>query len=130
MPKKLYTVKLSNSEVIELFRIGKYTVNAEEGYVISSRSKEPLYTFTNGFKCRNYGNQKWIRLFSYPGYRALPVSHAIWMAVTQCPIPLDFQVHHRDLDPTNDAWINLVALHKDDHYKLHNNKEYTDTVPF
>ena len=65
----------------------------------------------------------------YGGHRvSVHVSHLIWMWHTNCVLPDGFEIHHRDEDPMNNNWSNLIAVHPDDHTKLHANAQVE--VPF
>ena len=122
MPKKGYTDKLTHKEVIRLFDYGKYIVLPDEGLVCSGKGK-PLYTFTG-----DRSAAKWVRLFDMPKVRAMPVAHCIWIYMTRTPIPKKFQIHHRNLDMTDNRWCNLYCLHKLDHEKLHSSAGVDDLI--
>lgn len=65
----------------------------------------------------------------YKGKRiSIHVSHLVWMSNTDCVLPDGFQVHHRDEDPTNNNFENLIAVHPLDHTKLHAGVE--EEIPF
>ena len=56
----------------------------------------------------------------YQGYRiSIHVSHLVWMSHTEQLLPPGYEIHHKDEDPTNDRWENLIALHPLDHLKFH-----------
>lgn len=58
--------------------------------------------------------------------RSCHVSALVWIANTGEGIPTGFEIHHRDEDPMNNDWDNLIAVHSLDHPKLHRLEE----VPF
>lgn len=113
MRRKGYTDKFTRAEVIELFNSGKYRVCLESGRVYHKSGRE-LYTYTN-----EKTDHPWVRLFKRPKYVTICISHVVWMVATQTVLPGGWQVHHRDADPTNNAFSNLMALHPMDHSKLH-----------
>src|SRR5687767_1819783 len=119
MPKKGYTTNLLDSEVINLFRRGRYRVDPDTGEVFGRDGTKPLYVFTNKRfrQAAEWRGQKWVRLYAHPKMRALPVSHAVWMFCTMRAIPPGFEIHHRNKDRTDDRWLNLFALYEDDHRK-------------
>lgn len=57
------------------------------------------------------------------------VSYLVWMQYHQECLPINFQIHHVDEDSSNNDISNLVAVHKNDHHKLHRTLS-TDDVPF
>ena len=52
--------------------------------------------------------------------RSCHVSHLVWMINVGIVIPKDFEIHHRDEDPLNNNFENLICIHALDHVKLHN----------
>lgn len=65
----------------------------------------------------------------HKGKRAsVHVSHLIWMWNTNIALPDGFEIHHRDEDPMNNNFSNLIAVHPLDHTKLH--AESQEEVPF
>lgn len=117
---KRYPLKLNWTEVIALFKLGKYWVDFDEGVVYSGRTNKPVYTFVGGrHKDKADEAYLWCRVYSGQGVRSMPVAQAVWVAKTLHPIPPGFEVHHRDLDRRNNRWLNLFCLYVDDHNKLH-----------
>lgn len=130
MPSRTeYPLKLSQIEVIELFVNGKYSANPETGIVsrcYKNGNVKPIFTFIGG---RYVDTDEpgfigkgslWCKLYNKPKMRALPVSHCIWLSQANTPIPSGFEIHHRNLIPGDNRWINLFCLFKMDHGKLHN----------
>ena len=76
-------------------------------------------------KRMNEGDPR-VDLFHNKQMRSTLVSHLIWMSRTMKPVPEGFQIHHKDEDPTNNDFDNLVCVHPLDHIKLHKQEE----VPF
>lgn len=121
-----YTKRLTNKQVISLFRRGIYRVR-EDGEIIGKRGKV-LKGITSG--TRDNGRE-YIRLFYKHKYkRNLPKAHAVWMGTTLRSIPKGFEIHHRNEDVTDDRWENLFCLFKMDHDKLHGKGLSVDNTPF
>lgn len=51
------------------------------------------------------------------------------MQCTGQPIPKGYEVHHRNEDPLDNSFDNLICLHPLDHSKLHHQTTDED-VPF
>lgn len=115
MARKHYKQLLSQKEVLSLLRSGRYVVNLSTGEVMNrmGTTVTPFYD--------EYG-RKFVRLYGLDKRKAIAVSRLLWMAATNSPIPRNFEIHHRDEDPSNDCWDNLICLHKSDHLKMHNEK--------
>jgi len=60
--------------------------------------------------------------------KSVNVSHLVWMDATRVLIPKDFEIHHRDENPLNNNFDNLICVHQLDHRKLHG--EIEEEVPF
>jgi hypothetical protein len=54
---------------------------------------------------------------------SINISHLSWMDFTRQILPQDFEIHHLDENPLNNHPSNLIAVHKLDHLKLHQNPE-------
>ncbi len=114
MPRKEYNKRLTNLDILELFKNGSYWADLNEGVVYSDHKRAAVYTYEG-----NAEGHLFIRLYSEPKHRAMPVSHVVWMFGTRVPLPDGWQVHHRDKDVQNNSFDNLIAVHPIDHRKLH-----------
>jgi len=115
--------RLSDKELLKLLQCGKYSTCPIEGKVFNHRGKE-----LKPFKGRK-GEHLFVVLFFNGNYRrGISLGRLIWMDATNSIIPKNWQVHHRDEDPANNAFDNLLCLHPIDHQKLHNSN--CDDVPF
>ena len=103
--------RLTDAEVLLLFTSGRYKL---EGDTVVGPSGNVLSTHTDG---KGY---RFVRFYEAGARRAMAFSVVVWMVHTGQFLPENFVVHHRDRDPCNNEWDNLYALHKEDHYKLHN----------
>lgn len=61
--------------------------------------------------------------------RSCHVSQLVWMTNAGRPIPDGFEIHHRDENPHNNDFENLVCVHPMDHSKLHRETQASD-IPF
>jgi len=125
MPHKRYSKKLTHQEVIKLFDDGRYSVNLEQGRVYSSKTGKELFTYVG-----NDAGHLYVRLYCAPSYKAMPVSHVVWIMGTRSPVPKDFEVHHRNRNTKDNCFDNLFALHKIDHRKLHHGLIEQADAPF
>lgn len=111
MPRAYYQNQLTRQEVIELFNAGKYRIVDNQ---ICGRKGKPLYVYTN-----KKSEHTWVRLFAPGKSRVVPTAHAVWMITTQCVIPDGWEIHHKNTDPTDNSFENLICCHPMDHRKLH-----------
>lgn len=115
---------VSKQTILEWLQDGVFTI--EDGEVYSSLGRK-LVQRINKRKRSEHGDPR-VDL-CYDGKRAsVHVSHLVWMWHTDSVLPDGFEVHHRDEDPTNNNWDNLLAVHPLDHAKLHAVAE--EEVPF
>lgn len=125
MPKTCYTRLLTNREVLALFKSGaRYSVDLVNGIVSNGRG--PLH-ITLGGEPKRY---RFVRVYEGDGHRLIGVAAIVWMVGNNRPLPKGFEVHHRDRDPTNNAFGNLFALSKLDHDKLHRDDLIEEEIPF
>lgn len=104
--------RLTEAEILELFRRGIYTADVDNGVIFNRKGKR--------LKCR--ANAKGYRIvqFRENGRRkSIMLQRAIWMAATLSPIPEGWEVHHRDGEREHNWFLNLYCLHPLDHDKLH-----------
>jgi len=115
---------VTKQDILKWLQDGTFTI--EDGKVYSSRGRELVQRINKRKRCE-HGDPR-VDLY-YGGERAsINVSHLIWMWHTNMVVPDGFEVHHRDEDPTNNNWTNLLAVHSLDHTKLH--AEDKEEVPF
>jgi hypothetical protein len=130
MPKGNYTTKFTHLEVIDLFDRGEYLIETEEKGIVSSKSGRPLFTFCNSQRSAG----PWVRLYRSPKMITIPISHCVWLYRARIQIPKGFEIHHRNLDPTDNRWDNLFCLFRLDHSKLHSlhngERDLVEETPF
>lgn len=111
--------KLSQAEVIQLFKDGVYKVDLENGLIIK-RDGKPIATRIKGGR---YGTYYKVRLYDGTKMREMTLHAAVWTGHTLREIPEGFEIHHRDKDHSNNRWTNLFCLFKLDHRKLHDSED-------
>lgn len=116
--KRVYK-HLSVKRLLQLLRTGVYRVEPN-GDIYGQRGKK-LAKFKN-----DHSDRSFVRLHDNNSRCGISVARLVWMSQTKARIPVNFEVHHRDNDETNDDWQNLTCLHKLDHKKEHN----TTDIPF
>ena len=101
----------------------------EGGRVFNKHGKE-LTQRTNTRRAMDDGDAR-VDLFHDGLRRSVHVSQLVWMWGTGAVIPEGFEIHHRDEDPHNNDYENLICVHRRDHPKLHRSKnEPEEEVPF
>ncbi len=60
-----------------------------------------------------------VDLFCEGFRKSIHVSQLVWMANTRIAIPKGFEIHHRNEDPSDNSWDNLLCVHLTDHSKIH-----------
>lgn len=132
MPLKRYTDTITDQEVLALFASRKYIVDTTTG-VVADRRGVPLHvTYGGRENGRAFKKQyHYVRLY-YENYkrRALPVAQIVWMVATNSTPPEGFEFHHRDENPSNNAFSNILCLHPLDHDKFHPNRYFNSDPPF
>jgi len=98
-------------EVLRALRAGLYTVDRHTGAVTSKRGPVAMWQKPSG--------RRFVRLYVRGKVKAIAVARLVWMSVADRVIPRGFEVHHDDEDNANDAWDNLLCLHRLDHRKKH-----------
>ncbi len=125
MPHSYYrNGKLTQKDILGLLRIGKYSVDFETGDIYGQGGK--LLKSQTG----NSEPYLYINLYDTGKRIAIVVHKLVWMAGTMSTVPRNFEIHHRDLDPTNNSFNNLICVHKIDHAKLHSEYIEDDETPF
>jgi len=115
-----YNQLLSSKEIIRLLKWGYYRVD-ETTAAVYGRDGSVITPFYDD------EGRGFVRLYWNGKRKAIAVSRLVWMSKTLQPIPSNFEIHHRDENPNNDAWTNLLCLHESDHRKLHDGDE---EIPF
>lgn len=115
-----YTQKFTWEEVLDLIDRGVYRVDLKTGLVFSNRTGREVFGFQSSRRSQVFT----IRLYEVPKFISIARSRLVWMVGTRSPIPDGFEVHHRDRNSQNDAFINLLCLHKVDHDKEHGKNGY------
>ncbi len=106
---------VTKQEILDWLQKGVFTIADGEVYSLSGRK---LVQRINKRKRCEHGDPR-VDLV-YGGKRtSAHVSHLIWMWHTNTVLPDGFEIHHRDEDPTNNNFSNLIAVHPMDHVKLH-----------
>lgn len=128
MPRPEYKKRLSDDEVLELVRSGRYRVDLRRGRVFSELTGKRLHE-TRGGRCKRY---RYVRLFdSNERTRMIPVAHMVWIVGNERPLPEGFEVHHWDRNPAHNWWTNVYALSLADHRKIKRRQEAeAEEVPF
>lgn len=114
---------VTKQEVLGWLQDGTFTIEDGEVY---SRTGRKLTQRINKRKRCEHGDPRVDLVFSKR--ISLHVSHLIWMWNTNSVFPDGFEIHHRDEDPTNNNFDNLIAVHPLDHGKLH--AGVVEEVPF
>lgn len=118
--------RLTEVEILELLRTGVYKVDPKtaevtgpEGIVKPERQKAGRRVYSV------------IRMYNNGARRGIMRPRLVWMSVTGSLVPPGFEIHHDDESSENDAWENLICLHKLDHLKQHSGKpDQADEIPF
>ena len=119
-----YKTKLSDEKLIELFDLGLYSANLAEGTIFNRWGKEVRWYKGNA------ENHRFVRIYGNGGSRATSIHRIIWIVGCRTSIPVGWEVHHRNLDCTDNRFSNLFCLHPVDHRKLHSGMDLIDDTPF
>lgn len=110
---------VTKQEILQWLQDGVFSI--EDGEVYTSLGRKLVQRINKRKRCE-HGDPR-------VGRRAsVHVSHLVWMWTTNTVLPDGFEIHHRDEDPTNNEFSNLLAVHPMDHAKLHANAQ--EEVPF
>jgi len=115
--------RLDYDEVLALLSAKTYRVCLASAEVTGPKGRviKPFFRDGRGF----------VRLYGFGGVKVLPRARLVWMSATGQSPPAGFEVHHDDEDCQNDAWGNLICLHRLDHRKQHARKAGDpDDIPF
>lgn len=111
---------VTKQDVLKWLQDGVFYIS-EDGEIYTQSGRKLVQRINKRRRCE-HGDPR-VDLY-YGGKRAsVHVSHLIWMWHTNVVLPDGFQVHHRDEDPTNNKFSNLIAVHPLDHTKLHSMEE-------
>ena len=116
---------VAKKDILKWLRKGAFFI-AEDGEVYTSEGRKLAQRINKRKRC-THGDPR-VDLCHEGKRTSIHVSHLIWMWNTNCVLPDGFEVHHRDEDPTNNNFDNLIAVHPLDHGKLH--AEVKEEVPF
>lgn len=116
------TLGASNSDVCRWLKEGVFEV--VEGRVYKNGREIPQRL--NKRKGSNNGDPR-VDLYHEAKRKSCHVSQLVWMQSSGVPIPQGFEIHHRDENPLNNQWDNLICVHSLDHIKLH---IPTEEIPF
>ena len=118
-------------QVIHWFQEGIFTLDHQE---IEIWKGDRQLTQRRNTRRRSERGDPRVDLFHQNWRRSIHVSHLVWMVTTGQVIPEGWEIHHRDEDPENNWFENLLALHPLDHHKLHRSEEedtyIDDDLPF
>jgi hypothetical protein len=114
--------KLSDHDILELVKNGRYRVDLDEGIIYSGTTHKPLYIRDGG---RN-GTYPRVWVWYKQSRRNVSVARMVWLAGSRRAVPEGFEIHHRDKDATHNWWDNLFCLFELDHRKLHNGAKLVD----
>lgn len=124
MLKKAKPKPVSKQEVLGWLQDGAFTIANGEVY---TRAGRKLVQRMNNRKGCDHGDAR-VDL-KYDGKRkSMHVSQLVWMWGTNSTIPDGYEIHHRDEDPNNNDFDNLMCLHPIDHAKMHAVSE--EPLPF
>lgn len=116
--------RMNDVELLQLLRRKQYTTCPIKGVVFNSRGRK-----LKPFKGKR-GQHLFVVLFSEgKKRRGISLGRLIWMDAMDCVIPANWEIHHRDENPRNNRFDNLICLHPVDHAKLHKTED-EDDVPF
>ena len=125
MLKKKKPTPVTKQEVLDWLQDGAFTVAEGQIYTRDGRC---LVQRINKRKRCEHGDAR-VDLCFGGRRKSMHVSHLIWMWGTNSVIPDGYEIHHRDENPLNNAFDNLLCLHPIDHAKLHATVEEEPT-PF
>lgn len=123
MLKKLKPKPVTKQDVLDWLQDGTFTI--ADGQIYTRDGRALVQRMNKRRRCE-HGDPR-VDLFHGGRRKSMHVSHLIWMWGTNCTIPDGFEIHHRDEDPNNNDFNNLLCLHAIDHAKLH---AVEDDTPF
>lgn len=87
--------------------------------------KTPIVPFGGGRSRKRY---LFIRVWLNHQRKAYPLHKAIWIAKHKRDVPKDYDVHHKDLDHTNNHISNLELLHYKKNRSTNNGHSHGSTT--
>lgn len=111
---------MTKRELLRLLLSEHYSVDIHAGTIRNQK----------GNLLKAYPNEEghlFVRLYKDGKRKASAVHRLVWMYATRSTIPKEFEIHHRDRDTSNNAFENLLCVHRLDHIKFHVSEE---EVPF
>ena len=111
------TNTIDDQQILDWLNTGWLEVNSET-IEVKFRGRKLKPTFVG--KDNVNGTRYRIELRSLGKKRTIVRSKLVWMSVHRQVLQKDWEIHHKDEDRYNDRGDNLEAMHKDDHYELHN----------
>lgn len=72
-------------------------------------------------------NDVWLSAQGYPETRFAGIQvlvHRLVDSLTHGPLPVGFEVHHKDENKTNPHWLNLKRMTKEEHSKYHGTRRW------
>lgn len=127
MPQYRYTgKKLSEEGVIEAFKAYRYYLKGDNPKVYRTKGTR-VKEFDALDDSGNKTGYLYVRIYSNGLGRTIGIHRLCWMVTTGHTIPPGWEIHHRDLNPSNNAFDNLYCLHPLDHKKLHRGLILEDT---
>lgn len=113
-------MQIPDSELLALLVSGDLVVGLDNPETIALFGRTVKGYFIGAY-ARNPERKRFAFGFQIAGRRRTIVrSKLVYLAGSLREIPEDFEIHHLDEDRFNDEYGNLIALHGDDHRKLHN----------
>lgn len=109
-------MKPTNAQTVLRWLKERIFVVTDDGRVLKNRME--LKQRINKRRGSNRGDPR-VDLCNEGKRISFSVSRLLWMSRTRTTVPIDFEIHHLDENPTNNSWTNIVAVHKTDHLKFH-----------
>ena len=113
--KQRYPSLLTQKEIVRLLRHGIYAVCPTTA-AVTGPSGEVVTPFDEHHED---GNRLFVRLYWNKKRKTISLARLAWMARTLQPVPPKFEIHHRNGVRYDNAFDNLLCVHKLDHDKLH-----------
>lgn len=115
---------VTKQDILNWLKAGAFSI--VDGEVYSRRGRRLVQRINKRKRCE-HGDPR-VDLVHGGKRASVHVSHLIWMSETNCVLPDGFEIHHRDEDPMNNNFSNLICVHPLDHNKLHATAQ--EEVPF